>query len=251
MNWRSSARWFAAEFLVVVTGILVALALQAWWQARERRDNERAYLTQLRADLIETERIMKWTDSVTAASDRAGQKLVHAYHTAGVPIGDSLLTWVYQAAYYEDPTPVTATADALVATGDLRLINDDTLRTAISDYLSVARKFTNNQNRYVDLVVESLSSITTMLDFSEAFFAVVPADRLDDMARNRPYFPIPPAPRRARPFPFSAAELYRSRQAYNAFWGANIAKSNLAQGRALMAANAKGLREGVDRELSQ
>ncbi len=28
-------RWFAAEFAVVVSGVLVALALQAWYQSRQ------------------------------------------------------------------------------------------------------------------------------------------------------------------------------------------------------------------------
>ncbi|PAP75067.1 hypothetical protein [Rubrivirga marina] len=31
-GWRRGARWFGAEFLVVVTGVLVALAVGAWWQ---------------------------------------------------------------------------------------------------------------------------------------------------------------------------------------------------------------------------
>src|SRR5688572_25817782 len=43
-GWRARVRWFAAEFLVVVTGVLVALALQAWYEDRQDRDRETAYL---------------------------------------------------------------------------------------------------------------------------------------------------------------------------------------------------------------
>ena len=47
----SSLRWFAAELAVVVAGILIAFALQAWWQGRSDRTEERAYLARLEADL--------------------------------------------------------------------------------------------------------------------------------------------------------------------------------------------------------
>ena len=45
-------RWFAAEFLVVVAGILVALALQSWWNDRAARVQEQALLQRLRAEFI-------------------------------------------------------------------------------------------------------------------------------------------------------------------------------------------------------
>lgn len=34
VDWRARVQWFAAEFLIVVTGVLVALAVQAWWVER-------------------------------------------------------------------------------------------------------------------------------------------------------------------------------------------------------------------------
>ena len=52
-------RWFGAEFLVVVSGILMALALQAAYQSQEDAAAERVYLTQLDADLQETERTLQ------------------------------------------------------------------------------------------------------------------------------------------------------------------------------------------------
>ena len=50
-DWRPGVRWFGAEFLVVVTGILVALALNAWWGSRQDAAREQAYVRQLRAEL--------------------------------------------------------------------------------------------------------------------------------------------------------------------------------------------------------
>lgn len=43
-DWRRKTRWFAAEFLVVVSGILVALAFNAWWAERSAGAEERELL---------------------------------------------------------------------------------------------------------------------------------------------------------------------------------------------------------------
>ena len=47
IDWRKSGRWFAAEFLVVVTGVLVALAASAWWTARQEAIHEAQVLGRL------------------------------------------------------------------------------------------------------------------------------------------------------------------------------------------------------------
>lgn len=43
-EWRPKLRWFAAEILIVVCGVLIALALNAWWQGREQAREERRLL---------------------------------------------------------------------------------------------------------------------------------------------------------------------------------------------------------------
>ena len=55
VDWRPKLRWFGAEILVVVTGVLIALAINAWWQGRQNSQREHAYLSEIRRDLIATE----------------------------------------------------------------------------------------------------------------------------------------------------------------------------------------------------
>lgn len=48
IEWRSKARWFAAEYLIVVLGVLTAVAVNAWWvegqeAAREAQALERLH----------------------------------------------------------------------------------------------------------------------------------------------------------------------------------------------------------------
>ncbi len=50
-NWKPKLRWFAAEIAVVVVGVLIALALNAWWQARQAAAGEENYLALISRDL--------------------------------------------------------------------------------------------------------------------------------------------------------------------------------------------------------
>ncbi|NND70799.1 MAG: hypothetical protein HKN43_04410 [Rhodothermales bacterium] len=50
-DWRPKIRWFAAEILVVVVGVLVALALNAWWQGKQEAAQERIVLDELQTAL--------------------------------------------------------------------------------------------------------------------------------------------------------------------------------------------------------
>ena len=134
-DWRGAARWFGAEFLVVVTGVLVALAVGAWWQGRQDAATERAYLRQLASDLRETEQAAADADAFLRPVDRAGSLLWLAFYEADPPPRDSLLVWAERSMWTSTVRPVLGTAEALVATGDLALIRDDSLRTAVTAYL--------------------------------------------------------------------------------------------------------------------
>lgn len=50
-DWRPKARWFAAEIVVVVAGILIALALNAWWADVQAGRWEQQALADLHAEL--------------------------------------------------------------------------------------------------------------------------------------------------------------------------------------------------------
>ena len=70
----SSLRWFATEFLVVMTGVLVALAVDAWWKKQTDLQLERTYLEQIALDLeealaehLDNDRSMDINDERTAA----------------------------------------------------------------------------------------------------------------------------------------------------------------------------------------
>ena len=120
MPWK---RLFA-EFGVIVAGVLIALAVDAWWEGRQEQKQAEEYLQQLLVDFQETERGLQGTIAGdTRTLERVNSVLDRAY-TGPFPPADSLdLPSGYN--YFE---PLTGTLTALVEGGDLRLIGNDSVR---------------------------------------------------------------------------------------------------------------------------
>jgi hypothetical protein len=159
-------RWFAAEFFVVVTGVLVALGATSWWEGRQSYEREVAYLTQLLADLDQTRVTVARSDQDMRYGDDSAAALVRSFAEAEPPPQDSLDRWIPAAfAWADSPRMVVATAQALTATGDLTLIRGDSLRVGIVAYLEVAREHeARNESdfeyyrRAIHLMLEGLHS---------------------------------------------------------------------------------------------
>ncbi|HEU0300844.1 MAG TPA: hypothetical protein VFR37_15385 [Longimicrobium sp.] len=245
---RAIVRWFVAELAIIVTGILLALAVQAWWEGRGERALEREYLHELLADLRETERVMAAADSVHVPTDRAGALLVQAFFTPERPPRDSVLAWFLRASGYQTPRPVLGTAEALVSTGDLSLLNDRTLRAAVTAYIEESRMLIAEQQFFETLWNRGQEEADRVMDLTETF-EILPQARLDSLAREDPLFYLPAGPRR-QPFPVDTEALLSNRAAYEGIVKMNVAKKNMATFRAQMREGAQRLRTRVEAALA-
>jgi hypothetical protein len=248
-RWRGAVRWFAAEFLVVVSGILVALAANSVYEARQKSDREAAYLRQLAADLRETERLMTWADSVSRTPEIAGVLLVRGYHAAVSPDRDSILAWYRRQDQVTPVYPITATAQALISTGDLNLLRNDSLRSSIAAYLEYvvqrARVYDSRTERWI----EAGYVLRLHLDPAEVTAGTMSQAQVDSAANANPMFRLPPGPRTRR-FPAEVEALLQDREAYNAFYERSMMRQNMRTIRADLREHARALREQVERELS-
>lgn len=133
--WRRSLRWFLAEFLVVVVGILVAMALNSWYQGRQDAQNERDYLQRLSRDLQDTLQSLEeaqnyeqkqFADGVFASRALASSTRpadVEAVATALSHLGERRTLLLRNATYLD-----------MLNTGNLRLIRDTKLRDRITGF---------------------------------------------------------------------------------------------------------------------
>lgn len=133
-------RWFAAEFLVVVTGVLVALALNAWFQGRQNEQSEAAYLTLLSRDLGETAKGLEADTDFQAKQLRDG---VAAYRALSAPVApaDRAAASAALSRLMARRTVIlrNPTYEDLIATGNLRLLKNRELRDRIVDFFEGTR----------------------------------------------------------------------------------------------------------------
>lgn len=122
-----------AEVGAIVASILIAFALDAWWDNRQESARETALLSRLHAEaeenlggLLEAEETHK---DALAASDSLFRLI--ALHRGSVPPAtvDSLLMRAIDTRTFD---PASGTLNAVLATGDLNLIRDDSVRTLLA-----------------------------------------------------------------------------------------------------------------------
>lgn len=147
-----------SEFVVILVGVLAALWVDSMWQYRTDRAREDEYLEQLMTDSRENlERLATSIDLERRHMDVAAT-LATALETTGRPLADSVRAWLEQrdgSWWYSDPRLLDGTITALVETGDLTLIRDSQLRSAVLGYQSQLRADMAEFRRFVQLGLEA------------------------------------------------------------------------------------------------
>jgi hypothetical protein len=234
----------------VVLGVLTAVALNAWWQGRQDAAREQEYLRQLVADLGQTEDNFERLEASLASRDAAATKLLRTFRSASIPPADSVTVWSVQASWMSKPGIVTGTAVALVETGDLNLIRNDSLRSSITMYIDRV----DQQMEYMEANAEAarphIVTLRERVDYVHARVVSRSPAEVDSARRSDPMFPIPEAPQRAFA-PVDVEALLQDREAYTAIgilWGTRRA---MAANRRNALAATVALREQIEAELDR
>lgn len=249
-DWRPKARWFAAEYLIVVLGVLTAVALNAWWQGRQDAAREQEYLVQLVEDLRQTEDTYETMEPLWSRRDSSVGALVRSFRSEALPLADSVLTWTGEVVSIQRPFIVTGTADALVETGDINLIRDDSLRSSITQYIDRMDIERSHLEHIDEEARPFIFTLTERVDFIEGWFGGIPPAIRDSLAQNTAWLPLPEGPQRTVRS-LNVEALFRDQAAYTAV-------SNLWRLRFYMGLNRENvvretvaLREQIEAELDR
>jgi hypothetical protein len=158
---------------------------------------------------------------------------------------DSLFAWHGAASTIWPTRPVLGTAEALVATGDLALIRDDSLRTAVTAYLDDLRRLMAVHDDNTLAWFESAATLSAHSGRAAELEASEPPEVRDSLARNDPLWPLPAGPRRD-PFPFDVEHFLTNRAAYQAIVEMSMMKENMGILRRMMRQRAGRLRARVE-----
>jgi hypothetical protein len=175
-GWRAALR----EFAVIVASVLAALAAQAWWQTREERGREHDSLRQLLTDTRENEN--RLDEAIRGDSVAAGAigRALDALTSAGPVSADSLVQWVKGAGWSSNFQPLDGNYRALVGTGDLRLVRNDSLRALLASYASSLESETARQGQLRAAVMAQAGPLIRAFPFMRrAFLGDVSAAGVD------------------------------------------------------------------------
>jgi hypothetical protein len=136
-----------AEFVVIVVGILVALAGDAWWEGRVERREEREAIASLEDEFTASlrdlgngrerheeiaaaiRRLLEWTGPSPSLPDD---------DAVAVTLNDAIGTYTT----YNDRRGVL---DGVIASGALRLIQNDSLRAMLAGWPAVVEDLTEDE----------------------------------------------------------------------------------------------------------
>ena len=147
-------RYAVGEILLVVIGILIALQINNWNEARKDQATEKQLLDALRTDFLETKARLGETillqKSVVSCSRRLlnlyeNDKLLEMRDSIGDYVGFGALSW-WRAE------PVTGTYDAMVSTGNIGLIKNKKLRRNLAEFDAELRSGFEDHEYSMDLL---------------------------------------------------------------------------------------------------
>lgn len=162
---RSGPARLLGEFLVIVVGVLVALAVDEWREYSDDRVMEARYVARLIQDLQ--------TDSATMANqaERGASKRANLETTLKRLEDPALIQRSPSAAWpdlsftFARPELQTTTFDELLATAGLLLIRDEALRYEVADHYRVIRhRYDRVSVRRTELAAAAMEVFPFMAD---------------------------------------------------------------------------------------
>lgn len=230
-------RWFAAEFVVVVAGVLVALAVSSWAQERRDHGREEAYLRQLSADLAANVEGLERAVGIHRERAEAAARVVQRFWQESPTVDDTLVHDLILPRSNARYRPILGTAEALISTGDLNLIRSDALRTAILAYVEGVNFKLSDIQRYEETY------------YRPAMDMVFRGPDVLPYARPRSTdYAVAARPEKVErvPFPTSLADIVRDRTVYQAYTQLLIAHRNPSARYAELLEESRTLKAQVD-----
>ena len=138
-----TARWLGrslAELIVIIAGVMIALAADRWIAGIDERAEARSYMSRLVEDIREDSANLAWSAQLAAEREQTTLDMLLYAETGELPGGmepEAFLRQVRLAAAFVSGRRGTArTWDALVSMGKVDLIGDEALRDSLSLYYS-------------------------------------------------------------------------------------------------------------------
>jgi hypothetical protein len=144
------------EIVLVVIGILIALQINNWNELRKYNLIEKEILKGLIIDFSETKSRLKETINLQNTAFSYGKRLLFLYKTNTLlEKKDSIPTFVgFGALSWWRAEPVTGTYDAMISTGNIKLLRNKKLRRLLSEFDAELKSGFEDHEYSMDLLSE-------------------------------------------------------------------------------------------------
>jgi hypothetical protein len=141
-----------AEGAAIVASILLAFAIDAWWQDRSAHIRLNEYLWQVSADTLDNQR--RLTEALQLEKGQLGavEEILVALRSPEPMTLDSAREWTQVEPgfiWYSDPRLLDGAINALVATGEINLVKNTRVKTSLINYLGQLKADWNEFDRNV------------------------------------------------------------------------------------------------------
>ncbi|MEZ4703441.1 MAG: DUF6090 family protein [Rhodothermales bacterium] len=174
VDWRYALR----ELVLIVAGILIAIALNSWWNSKVDYEQETQYLSGIETDIENSIAELNATINFHEQQVKDLRKLFGIVHAEPSQARkDSLLELSHALIFNSTFEPELATYDEMLASGNLNLLESERIRNALTLYQYQLQN-NNDFNNYL----EQQSSLTIEPFFMENL-AYHPLKGLDEPYR--------------------------------------------------------------------
>jgi hypothetical protein len=136
MNETQKIPWkrISVEAAAIMASILLAFAIDAWWENRQDREDERSYLVSLRQEFAESLELATRNERIRERTVAAHVSLVAQIQGETRAPDRDLYDWVSLVSYPIQYNPPRAVFNDVVASGGTLLIQSAEIRIALAEF---------------------------------------------------------------------------------------------------------------------
>ena len=169
------------EGAVIVLSILLAFAIDAWWDERQERIRVVGQLEQVEIDLRSTLANLDDFGRTSESARDANRRLVEARRDPTLVPVDSASVLFSRAWVHAGAEPRIESVRSLVSTGDIALLEDSVLQGAMTMYLARIQESDRYENQVIERFGEAAENLFDYIDLADAVSLSIDASGLVDV----------------------------------------------------------------------
>lgn len=158
-NSGSSIPWLrlSIEAVAIVASILIAFAIDAWWQGRLEQEEARQILVSLKDEFEGHREVLVEKEAGWIRRGNSMERLLHVLQSGETPPPAVMDTLLDDFSYPGTWDPGSGARDALIASGRLELIDNLELRNRLSAWQSRVDEVRDNEQGARNMILSTIN----------------------------------------------------------------------------------------------